>query len=353
MGEQSIRKRLDGRVELIKTEVVFRAVLLPFIFCQLADMLSPRPFLSLRLILSVTLAAATIVQTTSSLGAAEAGYQLPPDEVVKIIDASPAPLVSFDPTNNWMMLIEQDAMPSIEDVSRRMLRLAGTRIDPTSSGGFRTSFYRGLRLQRRGEENATRIPLPADAKITGVSWSHTGEHFAFSIVGDEAQELWVGSVANPTKPTKLTTRLSTVLAGFSWMPNGKQIVCSLVPKDRGEEPTVASTPKGPNIQESVGKTSPTRTYQDLLTSPADEDLFDHYAVTELVMFDVDGKATPLNQRAAFVGMQASPDGRFLLTTRIERPYSYLMTYRSFPQTVEIISSTDGELVHSVAEIPMA
>ena len=288
-----------------------------------------------------------------SLAAMDSGYQLPPAEVVEIIDAAPAPLVSMDPTNTWMMLIEQDAMPGIEDVSRRMLRLAGTRIDPRASARFRTSFYRGLMLQKPGEESGVRIPLPRDVKITGVDWSHTGKHVAISVVGEQAQELWVVSIDAPTEPRLLTDRLNTVMGGFTWMPDGRQLVCTLVPKDRGEEPVAETIPRGPSIQESVGKTSPTRTYQDLLTSPADEDLFDHYAVTELAMFDVDGKQRSLNQRGVIWGMQPSPDGRFLLVTKIRRPYSYLMTYRSFPQIVEVVSSSDGALVHRVAEIPMA
>ncbi|MEO1524669.1 MAG: prolyl oligopeptidase family serine peptidase [Planctomycetota bacterium] len=285
--------------------------------------------------------------------AAETGYLLPPEEVVDIIDAAPAPLVSLDPTNTWMMLIEQDAMPSIEDVSRRMLRLAGTRIDPKASGRFRTSFYRGLVLQKRGEAKGTRIPLPEDVKIAGVDWSHTGKYFAVSIVGEQAQELWVGSVDDPKKLTKLTDRLNTVLGGFQWLPDAEHLVCTLVPEGRGAEPVVDQTPTGPSIQESVGKTSPTRTYQDLLTSPADEDLFDHYALTELVVFGVDGSRSMLSKAKAFIGMQPSPDGRYLMTTRIKRPYSYLMTYRSFPQVVEILSMDDGSLVHTVADIPMA
>ncbi|MEM6471646.1 MAG: prolyl oligopeptidase family serine peptidase [Planctomycetota bacterium] len=303
--------------------------------------------------LSFVLAAMASVLSFQPARGAESGYQLPPAEVVDIIDAAPAPLVSFDPTNEWMMLIEQPAMPSIEDVSRRMLRLAGTRIDPKASGRFSTSFLRGMILQKRGDAEGVRVTLPDGAKITSLDWSHTGKHLAFSILGDQAQELWVASVDAPTKPKLLTRRLNTVLGGFQWMPDGRSIVCTLVPSDRGDEPVVDTTPTGPSIQESVGKTSPTRTYQDLLTSPADEDVFDHYAVTELAIFSVDGSERSLNQSGAITGMQPSPDGRFLLLTRIERPYSYLMTYRSFPQIVEVIDVKDGALVHPVAEIPMA
>ena len=66
----------------------------------------------------------------------ENGYQLPPQEVVDIIDAKPEPIVSFSPDANWMLLIDRDAMPDIADISRRMLELAGKRIDPLPTAGF-------------------------------------------------------------------------------------------------------------------------------------------------------------------------------------------------------------------------
>ncbi len=81
------------------------------------------------------------------LMADENGYQLPPQEVVDIIDAKPEPIVSFSPDANWMVLIDFDAMPDIADISRRMLELAGLRVDPVANSGFSTSFYHGITLR--------------------------------------------------------------------------------------------------------------------------------------------------------------------------------------------------------------
>jgi dipeptidyl aminopeptidase/acylaminoacyl peptidase len=48
----------------------------------------------------------------------------------------------------------------------------------------------------------------------------------------------------------------------------------------------------------------------------------------------------------------SPDGAYLLVTRIRRPFSYLMSYRDFPETIEV-REVAGEGVHLMAEVPMA
>ena len=81
-------------------------------------------------------------------------YQLPPQEVIDIIDAAPEPAVSFSPDSKWMMLIERDAMPDITDVSRRMLQLGGLRIDPVANSRFQTSFSKGLLLRKTGLKNS-------------------------------------------------------------------------------------------------------------------------------------------------------------------------------------------------------
>ena len=95
-----------------------------------------------------------VLWTASVAGAVRAadspaGYQLPPKEVVDIIDARPEPSVSWSPDGKWMLLLERDAMPGIADVARRRLQLAGMRIDPIANGRFQLSYTRGLTLRSR------------------------------------------------------------------------------------------------------------------------------------------------------------------------------------------------------------
>ncbi len=283
---------------------------------------------------------------------AQDGYMLPPQEVIDIIDAPPEPSVSFSPDTAWMLIRERDAMPSIEEVSREMLRLAGLRIDPQANSRFQTSFYTGLSVRARDDSQAVPVPVPAGAKIAGTSWSHNSQDFAFVLVTTEGQELWIGNVNNPTHPKLLTDRLNTVIDGFSWMPDGTSIICQLVPENRGDRPSASSIPAGPNIQESIGNTSPTRTYQDLLASPGDEALFEYYAQTQLVILRSSGAHQLIGSPHIYGSVSPSPDGEHLLVTRIERPFSYLMTYRSFPQSIQVWNARSGDVEYTVADVPM-
>jgi dipeptidyl aminopeptidase/acylaminoacyl peptidase len=289
----------------------------------------------------------------SNLLGQNAGYQLPPQQVVNIIDAPPEPAVSFSPDTQWLLIIDRDAMPGIEDVSRRMLQLAGLRIDPAANGQFQSSFAKGLSIRARDSKKATRVPLPRDAKLSGTSWSHDSKKFAFVMVTHQGQQLWVAHVDNPTEPKLLTDRLNTVMGGFSWMPDGNRLVCQLVPENRAAEPVVNTTPTGPNIQESIGNTSPTRTYQDLLSSPSDEALFEYYATTQLAVIGADGAVRKIGEPNIIAGVSPSPNGKHLLATTIRRPFSYLMTHRSFPRSIQVLNVQSGTVDYTVAEVPMA
>ena len=133
----------------------------------------------------------------AAMRAPQEGYRLPPQEVVDIIDAAPAPGVQFSPDKRWMLLVESSSLPSSEDVSRRMLRLAGMRIDPVGYSSYRTSFNEGLLLRSLDETEAIRIPLPEGARLSGVSWSHNSRLFAFWIAGEGGSQLYAATVAEP------------------------------------------------------------------------------------------------------------------------------------------------------------
>ena len=278
-------------------------------------------------------------------------YWLPPKEVVEIIDAPKTPGVSFSPDGDWMLFIERDSMPGIEVVSRRMLQLAGLRIDPAGDCAFKSSFAKAISLRRRDSDETIKIPLAAGTQLSATSWAHDSKRVAYLVITDKGQQLWVVEVDNPTQPKMLTDRLNTVIGGLTWLPDAQHLVCRLVPEDRGAEPVADPKPFGPNVQESLGNTSPTRTHQDLLASPHDEDLFEHFATSQIARLGLDGSKKLLGSPGIYMGISVSPDGDHLLITQINKPYSYLNPYYGFPRTVSIWSVETGAVEHVVATIP--
>jgi dipeptidyl aminopeptidase/acylaminoacyl peptidase len=285
-------------------------------------------------------------------GTAHAQYRLPPKEVVDIVDAKPEPGVGFSPDGKWMVLTHREAMPDIEALGRRMLQLAGTRLDPVANSRFQTDFLRGVSLQKTGDKNSVSIvPSDRNNRISGMAWSHDSRHFAWTQVKDNGTELWVASVERPTEPRRLTDRLSTVLSDWSFSPDGNSVICTLVPESRGKEPATNIRPAGPNIQESIGLTSPTRTYQDLLTNSDDENLFEYFATTQLAVIGLDGKTKLLGKPSMIMSCEISLDGKLLMVGNLERPFSFLMPYSSFPNEISIWNLA-GEKLKTVVRNPL-
>ncbi|CAD7702471.1 unnamed protein product, partial [Ostreobium quekettii] len=94
-------------------------------------------------------------------------------------------------------------------------------------------------------------------------------------------------------------------------------------------------PSGPVVQDnSTGKQSQTRTYQDLLKDHHDEEQFEYYTTSQLVV--IDARSGEILAKAAprmYTGAVGSPDSRFLLVSWMDRPFSYETPCGRFPKKV--------------------
>jgi dipeptidyl aminopeptidase/acylaminoacyl peptidase len=289
-----------------------------------------------------------------NLGATEKvpGYRLPPPEVVALLDAVETPRAVESPDGRWILLLEQSANPSIADISRPWIGLAGDRIDPATNAPWRESYYRGLIIREVAGRVDRRIAVPAGARIADVSWSHTSKRFAVTIATDSGLQLWIGDVEQ-TQIRKMADRLNAMFGdAFSWTPDGNGILAKVVPDDRGEAPRPPAVPTGPNVQETAGTKSPVRTFQDLLQTPFDEQLFEFYGLAQLVSIELaTGKTTPLGKPGLRAQVSLSPDGQHVLVSTIHRPFSYLLPAERFPRITEVWSRT-GTVERVIADIPL-
>ncbi len=97
----------------------------------------------------------------SSAAYSQSGYKLPPEDIVRIVDAPPTPLVTIDPTNTRMALVAYDAQPSLKLIARPIHRIAGIRIDGARHSRQRTRQYTGIEVVtiRTGARTTISIPV--------------------------------------------------------------------------------------------------------------------------------------------------------------------------------------------------
>ncbi|MFT5316556.1 MAG: dipeptidyl aminopeptidase/acylaminoacyl peptidase [Candidatus Krumholzibacteriia bacterium] len=283
------------------------------------------------------------------------GYQMPPQVLADIIDAPTTPGVSLSPNNEWLLHLERPGYPSIAEVAQPELRLAGLRINPRSNGPSRGRSLNGLMFQNLESGKEVRVTgLPAEPRITSVTWSADSKHVAFVLNIADQLTLWTTEVkkGEARQVTPEGMALNAVYGRpYSWLSDSKTFIARTIPAGRGEAPIEPAVPSGPVIQENMGKIAPARTLQDLLQNTYDEDLFDYYTTSQLVKLTLKGKATNINEPAVFRSVSSSPDGEYLMVQMVQHPYSYSLKERSFPKNVEIWG-LDGDLAYDVAKLPL-
>jgi dipeptidyl aminopeptidase/acylaminoacyl peptidase len=300
------------------------------------------------------LIALSLVCTAVSGLAAQAPYKLPPQLIVDILDAPPLPGASVSPDRAWLLLLEQRSMPSISELAQPMLRLAGSRINPRTTGPQLPGPITGLVLKRVADGSERRIAVPAPAALAFVSWSPDARSIAFVQTQDSGMALWVADPATG-RVRALTGPTLNATGGppCQWMPDGARLLCRFVPEGRGPAPIAPATPVGPTIQEAAGRAAPAPTYQDLLENAHDEAVFDHFFTAQLGLVNVaTGARTLLGRPAIFDDVDAAPGGELVLASRTVRPYSYLVPAGRFPKEIEIWNLR-GDVVRRIAELPLA
>ncbi|MFT7485891.1 MAG: dipeptidyl aminopeptidase/acylaminoacyl peptidase, partial [Candidatus Paceibacteria bacterium] len=85
----------------------------------------------------------------------------------------------------------------------------------------------------------------------------------------------------------------------------------------------------------------------------DEALFDHYSTTQLALIPINGNPLRMvGDPGIYSSVHPSPSGERLLVSQVQRPYSYLMPWYSFPKEISVWD-LDGKQVHRLANIPLA
>lgn len=252
-------------------------------------------------------------------------------------------------------LIDRANLPPIAELAEQDLKVAGYRINPRNNGpaNSRLTWLKGLTLQNIETGAQRAVALPTGMRFIATSWSPDGAHIAILADAPRGLELWIVDVTTAKARRLIAAPISAPGSdGFRWLPDSSGLIVRLVLAGRGAPPSSINTPAGPIVQESMGRTAPVRTYQDLLRNPADEALFAYYFTTQLVVVDLKGGGPrAIGAPGIVLSYSVSPDGRYLLRTTAKRPFSYVVPANLFPADI-IVTDLKGNLVHRVADLPL-
>ncbi len=156
-----------------------------------------------------------------------------------------------------------------------------------------------------------KLTLPAGGSFT-AAFSRDSKKIAITHTTDNGIRLLVADVATAAVRPVLDGGVNGLAGGCSWLDDSNGFLCRLIPDGRGGPPAETAVPTGPNIQENLGAVAAGRTYQDLLTSPHEERLYDYYYTSQPAWVGLDGQKTTFGTPAVYASLALSTDGQWLV-----------------------------------------
>ncbi len=286
----------------------------------------------------------------STFAQEDVSYKLPPKDIADLLLAKPAPSVSIDTKGEWMLITEVSLYPSVEELAQPELRLAGLRINPNNYAPSRQTFINNLYLKNIATGRELSINgLPAPLNAGAVTWSPNDKKIAFTHTSNDRVDIYVIDLATQQAVKINQSPLNALLGGsYQWFDDNS-LLYRIALQPASAAPPKPLMPKGPTIQENYGKASPRPTFQDLIKSPYDEQLFAFYATSQLVK-NTNGIETKIGEPAIYTSIQISPDKSYLMLRTLRKPFSYLVTAGGFPSKL-VIADLSGKVIKTLAELP--
>ncbi|MBW3467519.1 alpha/beta hydrolase family protein [Arthrospiribacter ruber] len=279
-------------------------------------------------------------------------YQTPPKVIEELANAPLTPFVNFTRSGDKMLLLERPGSPSIEELAQPELRLAGIRINPATNGPSRSGFIQNVKVKnvRSGEESQVKN-LPENPRLGNFSLSKDEKYLALTNTSNTGISLWIVDMES-LEAKKITDEIVNGVYGtdISWTADHSIIFKGINPQ-RGNMPEAPLAPSGPTVQETVGNAAPSRTYQDLLVNPYDEEVFAFLMNSQVMKADLNGNVSPVGEAGLIKSISLSPDDQYIMVDLIQKPFSYLVPASRFPYNVEIWDQS-GSKIKTMAEIPL-
>ena len=277
-------------------------------------------------------------------------YQTPPKEIADLLLAAPTPTISVDGKAKHMLVMERPSYPLVEELGQAEFKIAGLRLNPNNFSPTRQNYIKGMTIKDIATNKIVAIKgLPATIAALSPTWNPSENKIAFYNVTATAVDVYVIDLSTLTCQKINKTAANLILgASLVWLDDATVMykVNANTASALAKRPI---TPKGPTIQENLGKAAPSVTYQDLIKSPYDEYVFEFLAKSQLVK-NKNGVETKIGAPALTNSFSISPDKNYILTRTLNKPFSYLVTAYGFASSMQVLDK-NGALVKTIVQLP--
>lgn len=297
---------------------------------------------------------------------ATAHYIQPPAPIAEFFGRDPnfATLDAPSPNGRYFLVPSATQLSTLELMSRPTYRLAELEIRPATDRLWHLDTYgiNGLRIYDLQARRFRNVSLPPNTLVSDLVWSPDGARVAFLAHLPRGTEVWTADAATGQARRFSDARILATLGTearvnisprielqpsrmLQWTPEGT-LLTLMVPANRGAEPEEDRVPDGPLVRLTRPEPTSTRTYSNLLRDSHDADLFEFYTRAQLVELASGRAPRALGEPRMYESISLSPDGHHVLATFIERPFSFITSYRGFPHRT-VVLDRKGALLATV------
>ncbi|RLD60358.1 MAG: S9 family peptidase [Bacteroidetes bacterium] len=289
-----------------------------------------------------------------SLVLAESGYKLPPGNIVKIFDTPAIPSIYFIPFGEIGFEITYQKHQNLEQLSDPSEKLAGIELSKKLNAPMDMFPLKYIKIHNLKKNTITTVKLPENIKLRSYRISFDYKKLAITYETETGIKLIIADVSSGKSKIIKGIKINDIFedTGIFWLNDNKTLLIKSIPENRGKAPKKPLIPNSPIIEETSGKTSTIRTYQNLLKDKFDEILFDYYFTSQLILLDTEkGTSKKIGNSAIYEDIDISPDNKYILLEKIKRPYSCMVPYYYFTKKYEIINMK-GNLIKEIYERPL-
>ncbi len=296
------------------------------------------------------------------------GY-LKPSELVQDFmnrDGNTDTLNNMSPDGIHFMIPVSDYFSSLKLMTQRTLRLGMLEICPDVNRSWRSSTYGniGIRIYSLEQKKSWMIQVPDNAFVSDMVWSPDGKKIAFLAHLPQGTQVWTANAKSGKAQAFNKSFVMATLTGGGGFGRGTRppsqmlqwtssssIITVLVPPGRGPEPKDNPVPSTPLIRHTRKKPASTSTYPFLLRTKHDKNLLEYYTTSQLAELTQGKKPRLIGEPAMYTSVSLSPDGQYILTEKMTRPFSFIVSYSSFPREQQVLDMT-GQILSTLRKNPL-
>ena len=283
------------------------------------------------------------------------GYQMPSKALADLVDAKLAPTTRLSPDNNWMAFFERQRIATLAELAKPELKLAGIKLNPDNFSRARPrSKYLSIELKNLETNKVIKLKNLPKGRILAPSWSPNSEYLSFFIEQEKHAKLYIYKLSDDQLTTVENAPLNSVISArpYRWLPDSSALLINIADNAGNKIPKKSVAAAVPVISQTSGEKAPVRTYQNLLATPHDKNLFKFYGRGQLAKVSLTGLVTKIGQPGILRSFRASPDANYILVGKIEAPFSYLVPYSRFATNWQIWD-LNGNVIKQVEKQKLA